>query len=672
METLHTLYLALLVTGFLLLVAYLLIGADDVFWDLYYWLTSARRWWRARRYPRLSLDWLEAREQQAIAILIPAWREASVIAKTLRQLCQTVRYRNYEVFVGTYPNDPATQREVDLVAADFPQVHKVVGPDPGPTTKAHNLNTLVRALREHEGRTGKRFEVIVIHDAEDVVHPLSLLLFNYLIPRLDMVQLPVFPAPVSLWNFTHWTYADEFAERHTKELLARERAKGFVPSAGVGTGFSRRALDLLALRGKGEVFSTESFTEDYLIGLRLRLEGFKTAFVTQSLPLWHPQEKHPRLWRWIATQALFPRSLPQAIRQKARWILGIALQSWAALGWPGPWSVRWNLLHDRKVLLSAFLGFLGYGWVAWALYYEGLRRDQASALPPLAAPGSPLWGLILGATGLLLWRLFHRGLAVGRIYGLWPALTSVPRAFYANVVNFLAVYLALKQFLRYKRRGQLVWDKTAHEFPEAWIGTSQGLLEKAAKVEPPALLALEDEAEVASLESDLRSSDPKVRQGALRRIPRGLGERLLPVVGERLKDEEWRVRAEACRVLGFFRLPKAASWLEEAAHDPSYVVRANAIKALTKLGVAGEAALLRLLCGSDRYAREAALASLEQGGFLEKNLSRLRSAAPEERARAQAFFKTLERCGPSQLARELLAREGIEGVRVLETPQDQD
>jgi adsorption protein B len=289
METLHTLYLALLVTGFLLLVAYLLIGADEVFWDLYYWLTSARRWWRARRYPRFSLDWLEAREQQAMAILIPAWQEASVIAKTLRQLCQTVRYRNYEVFVGTYPNDPATQREVDLVAADFPQVHKVVGPDPGPTTKAHNLNTLVRALREHEERTGKRFEIIVIHDAEDVVHPLSLLLFNYLIPRLDMVQLPVFPAPVSLWNFTHWTYADEFAERHTKELLARERAKGFVPSAGVGTGFSRRALDLLALRGKGEVFSTESFTEDYLIGLRLRLEGFKTAFVTQSLPLWHPR-----------------------------------------------------------------------------------------------------------------------------------------------------------------------------------------------------------------------------------------------------------------------------------------------------------------------------------------------------------------------------------------------
>ena len=40
---------------------------------------------------------------------------------------------------------------------------------------------------------------------------------------------------------------DEFAEWHAKDLVVRESVSGSVPSAGVGTCFSRRAL--LALVG---------------------------------------------------------------------------------------------------------------------------------------------------------------------------------------------------------------------------------------------------------------------------------------------------------------------------------------------------------------------------------------------------------------------------------------
>lgn len=55
----------------------------------------------------------------------------------------TLDYENYHIFVGTYPNDPDTQRDVDEVCARFPNVHKVVCARPGPTSKADCLNNVL-------------------------------------------------------------------------------------------------------------------------------------------------------------------------------------------------------------------------------------------------------------------------------------------------------------------------------------------------------------------------------------------------------------------------------------------------------------------------------------------------------------------------------------------------
>ncbi len=78
-----------------------------------------------------------------------------------------------------------------------------------------------------------------------MIHQLSLKLYNYLIPRKDMIQLPVLPLEVNYFNFTHWVYNDEFAESHTKDIIVREAIHGLVPSAGVGTAFSRKAIEML-------------------------------------------------------------------------------------------------------------------------------------------------------------------------------------------------------------------------------------------------------------------------------------------------------------------------------------------------------------------------------------------------------------------------------------------
>ncbi len=641
----------LVATGYAVAVAYCLTGVDDVLSDLFFWFTAARRRWKTRRYPRFDLEWLEAREQQAVAILIPAWREAGVIGRMLRHTCKTVRYRNYHIFVGTYPNDPDTRREVDEVASRYPQVHNVVGRVDGPTTKADNLNQLVAALRHFEAAMDRRFEIVVTHDAEDVIHPLSLLVFNYLLPRKDMVQLPVFPVPVPLWKVTHWTYADEFAERHTKELIARERTGGFVPSAGVGTAYTRRALDLLAARHGGEVFSPESLTEDYLMGLRLRLEGLSAAFVTQQMGFvgsgWR------RLDRWVATQAVFPRGFVSAVRQKARWILGIAIQGWVTTGWPGPWVVRWNLLQDRKVLVTSLVGVLGYVWLLLVAGYEWGRWEGLWAGPAVVGQGSLLWHLVVAATSAMIWRLVHRALAAGRIYGFWAGITAPPRAVLSNVINFTAVLLALAQFLRARKARRLTWDKTSHELPAGLDARASGPHTPPGAVQAETVV-LEDEGLLEALRRRLNSPDPRVRRQALRDIPAHLGPRLVSAIWERLADPSWLVRAEACRVLGFLRLEESADALRRAATDPAWVVRANATKALAKLGDTGEDALLALLRGTDRYAREAALAAIEQSGPLHRNLRKLHGPEPEQQARARMFFEALERDGPSPLARALL------------------
>lgn len=167
-----------------------------------------------------------------LAVFVPAWQEAEVIGDMLRNTLRQVRYDRYQLFVGCYPNDPATVAAARAV--DDPRVTVVVGRHPGGTTKADCLNTIWRAMIEEEMRRNRRFSAIVLHDAEDVVHPDSFTWFAALIGHYDMIQLPVVPLidARSRWIAGH--YADEFAESHCRDLPVRQHVGASLPSAGVG------------------------------------------------------------------------------------------------------------------------------------------------------------------------------------------------------------------------------------------------------------------------------------------------------------------------------------------------------------------------------------------------------------------------------------------------------
>jgi len=75
-----------------------------------------------------------------LAIFTPAWDEAAVIGAMLEHARATFGEAAYVHYVGCYPNDPSTIAAVRAVAGD--RIRLVIGPAPGPTSKADCLNRI--------------------------------------------------------------------------------------------------------------------------------------------------------------------------------------------------------------------------------------------------------------------------------------------------------------------------------------------------------------------------------------------------------------------------------------------------------------------------------------------------------------------------------------------------
>jgi len=329
---------------------FLISGCDDFFVDLYHAVrTMCQRVFEGRRPEAVTTTQLSDAPEQPIAVMIPAWDEGSIIRQMLETNLARVDYGNLHIFVGTYPNDPATQREVEIVSRHYPNVHRIICPHIGPTNKSDCLNSVYREILAHEKAHGIRFEVFALNDSEDVIHPQCFKLFNRLVPRFDMVQIPVIPLEAPWWHFTAGHYLDEFAEIHGKEMVVRQSLTGTIPAAGVGCAFSRRAL-ALAATDADELFSTDSLAEDYDLGMRLGALGLKQAFVRTAIRTERAISgaRSDASSAYIAIGEYFPSSFSAAVRQKARWIIGIAFQGWRKLGWRGNLRMKYALLRDRR------------------------------------------------------------------------------------------------------------------------------------------------------------------------------------------------------------------------------------------------------------------------------------------------------------------------------------
>jgi bacteriophage N4 adsorption protein B len=457
----------------------LLSSVDDLFIDGWYWVREAMRAFTVRRtYRPLTVEQLRTREEQPLAIMVPAWLEYDVIAAMVEDAVKVLDYRNYMIFVGTYANDAKTIEEVERMRRRYRQLRRVEVPHDGPTCKADCLNWVIQAIFAHERASGVEFAGVVLHDSEDVLHSQELRFFNYLLPRKDMIQLPVCSLERHWYELVAGTYMDEFAEWHAKDLVVRESIVGAVPSAGVGTCFSRRALLALCESTDNQPFNTESLTEDYDVGARLAKLGMQSIFAR------FPVQFRTQRTSWfgfgktrevivtmpLCVREFFPDTVRTAYRQRARWTLGIGLQGWAQNGWTGSLANRYLLLRDRKGIVTSFISILAYVLVLqFVAYLVAGALGFGTNLLPSPFIDSKWMIAVLWMNGVALsLRVVQRIWFVQRLYGWEQGFIAVPRMVVGNYINFLAVARAWRLFISHLLTGKrLAWDKTMHDFPSA-------------------------------------------------------------------------------------------------------------------------------------------------------------------------------------------------------------
>lgn len=457
----------------ILSVMMLISGIDDLFIDTTYW---CRRVWRSmtvyKRHAHLEHQALYQPEEKPLAIMIPAWHETGVIGPMAELAASTLDYENYHIFVGTYPNDPDTQHDVDEVCARFPNVHKVVCARPGPTSKADCLNNVLDAILQFERSANFTFDGFILHDAEDVVSKMELRLFNYLVARKDLIQIPVYPFERNWKNFTSLSYIDEFAELHGKDVPVREALAGQVPSAGVGTCFSRRAILALLADGDGIAFDVQSLTEDYDIGFRLKKKGMSEIFVRFPVMPDAPNKKmalgqNARALNVICVREYFPDTVSTAVRQKSRWVIGIVFQGFKTHKWSDDMALNYFLWRDRKGAMTNFLSFgamLLMIQLVLLQIYQYLWDDPWYFLS-IFSGGPWLVTLLWINFCLMANRIVQRIIFVTAYYGLAQGLMSVVRLFWGNLINFMANWRAIRQVIQHGDPRRVAWDKTTHDFP---------------------------------------------------------------------------------------------------------------------------------------------------------------------------------------------------------------
>ncbi len=397
------------------------------------------------------------------AVLIATWREADVITDTISHMLRAWIQRDYVIYVGCYRNDSQTIDAVMAAAGGDPRVRLVIHGREGPTTKADCLNRLYRALEEDERRTATRYRGVLIHDAEDMVHPAALAAIDQALTTVDFVQLPVRPEPQGRSRWIAGHYSDEFCEAHAKALVVRDALGAGIPAAGVGCGFSREALVRLAQvrQADGETgpFASMSLAEDYELGLLLSRDGRGSRFL----------RLRDEVGALVATRSYFPSQLGDAVRQKTRWMHGIALQGWDRLGWSGRPIDIWMSLRDRRGPLTSLVLAIAYALLLIELVLWVARMAGISAPPAHSALlAAAMWVSAFG----LVWRAMFRLAFTSAEYGAVEGLRALLRIPVANIIAIIAGRRALEAYVRSLLGETVVWEKTAHSsHPAQSIGT---------------------------------------------------------------------------------------------------------------------------------------------------------------------------------------------------------
>lgn len=249
------------------------------------------------------------------------------------------------------------------------------------------------------------------------------------------------------------------AESHAKQIIVRTALGAGMPLAGTGCAIAPDVLAMIAQARGGEPFDATSLTEDYELGLRLAELGARGTFARVATD---------DAGGVVAVRAYFPGSIEASVRQKTRWMTGIALAGWDRTGWARPLALadHWMRMRDRRaplavvILAVAYVAIPTWGIAFFVHWKFGMAMPYPTAYQPVA------FGLLVANTALLAWRLAMRMAFTGRSYGMREALWSLPRFLVGNIVSLIAAPRAVILYIGMLRGAPPVWDKTRHEFPD--------------------------------------------------------------------------------------------------------------------------------------------------------------------------------------------------------------
>lgn len=434
----------------ILIVLYFLLGIDDFFVDVCAFLFKAK----PKHLSYTDFQNIKNLPEKNLSLLVASWKEGDVIDRMVAGNLNQIKYANYKIYLGVYPNDMLTVEKAYQMKRRYPlKVEVIVNSKDGPTSKGQMLNYMFSEILKSESVTEKYSDAFIIHDSEDIIHPFGFKIMNWKLLENDFVQIPVFSLPLENKYLVGGSYADEFAEHHTKDMIVRDKLGSYIPSAGVGTAISRELALKYFMLDNGEVLTSNCLTEDYVLGGLAKRRGFKSTFACYSY------EKSVDETEIIATREYFPKMFNRAVRQRSRWIVGIAFQSAKFLGWKGSFIDKLFFWRDRKSPYAYFVTFVGLV-TAMPLGFDYIFFDINLDVGPT------LQVLLYCNLFLMMNRFYQRLMASSRLYGVPFALLTPVRFVIANVINILASYKAYNQYHYSQKTGQEVaWIKTEHELP---------------------------------------------------------------------------------------------------------------------------------------------------------------------------------------------------------------
>jgi len=392
------------------------------------------------------------------AVFVANWHEEDVLGKMVEGNLARIQIPEVSFFLGVYPNDTGTLRVAKELEAKHPdRVCVIVNTLPGPTSKGQMLNEMFAQVFSREECP----EMAVLHDSEDVIDPRTFPIYAAYAVEHDFIQVPVFSLNRGKGAHVASTYMDEFAERHTREMIVRDAVGAAIPSAGVGTCMTKRLLKHF-LKTRGQVLMSGTVTEDYILGVEAKRSGFKSAFAAVSANADEGLD-------FVATREFFPRTLAASIKQKSRWVYGINFEAAHKLGWDGDlWDVYF-FMRDRKGMITNFLPAISM--TMFGLLF--LDYIDLSNIPPGL---EPLLEASLGANLIaLIARYVVRVAACRQVYGGFDWIGVAVRWPVALYINMAAVFLAWKTYLGESEFATkpVVWSKTVHELPEDFMAAAR-------------------------------------------------------------------------------------------------------------------------------------------------------------------------------------------------------